>query len=167
MNIIDNRHAIPLTGIGFCHKIMATAAQSVRNEGVNPMLKTNRNYLIVILLSIVTFGIYPLVFMYSLANDVNLICSRYDGRKSMNFLLLVFVFSWLTLGIAPLVWTYNLSDRIGTELKRRGCHYNFGTGDFWLWNILLACIGIGPLVFNWKLCEAMNHLCSDYNQKGA
>ena len=129
-------------------------------------LKTNRGLLKFILLSIITLGIYPLVVMSVISSDINVIASRYDGKKTMHYCLLVFIFTGLTLGIAPLVWYHRISKRIGNELKRRGIGYSFGAGSFWGWNILGSLIAIGPLVYTHKLFKAMNLLCADYNVNG-
>ena len=129
-------------------------------------LKTNRGLLKLILLSLITFGIYPLVVMSVISTDINVIASRYDGKKTMHYCLLVFIFTGLTLGIAPLVWYHRISKRIGNELNRRGINYSFGAGSFWGWNILGSLIGIGPLVYTHKLLKAMNLLCADYNVNG-
>ena len=129
-------------------------------------LKTNRGLIKLILLSIITFGIYPLVIMSSISSDINVIASRYDGKKTMHFCLLAFIFTGLTLGIAPIVWYHRISARIGNELNRRGISYSFGAGSFWGWNVLGSLIGIGPLVYTHKLLKAMNLLCKDYNVNG-
>lgn len=129
-------------------------------------LKTNRSLLKLILLSIITFGIYGLVVMYSVTEDINTIATPYDGKKTMNYLLLVFIFSWLTLGIAPIVWSHRISNRIGNELRRRGIAYNFGAGTFWGWGVLGCLILVGPFVYTHKLLRSMNLLCADYNVRG-
>ncbi len=129
-------------------------------------LKTNRGLLKYILLSLITFGIYGIVAMSSVSTDINVIASRYDGKKTTHFCLMAFVFSWLTLGISPLVWYHKISARIGNELSRRGISYSFGAGSFWGWNILGALIGVGPLVYMHKLFKAMNLLSKDYNVNG-
>ena len=129
-------------------------------------LKTKRGLIKLILLSLVTFGIYPLVLWSSVSNDINTIATRYDGKKTTHYLLMAFVFSWLTFGIAPFVWSHKICARIGNELKRRGIGYSFGAGTFWGWNILGALIGIGPLVYTHKLLQAMNKLSEHYNVDG-
>ena len=129
-------------------------------------LKTNRGLIKLILLSLITFGIYPLVVMSGISSDINVIASRYDGKKTMHFCLLAFIFTGLTFGIAPIVWYHRISKRIGNELNRRGIGYSFGAGSFWGWSVLGSLIGIGPLVYTHKLFKAMNLLCADYNAKG-
>lgn len=129
-------------------------------------LKTNRGLLKVILLSMITFGIYGLVVMSEVSTSINTIASRYDGKKTMHALLVVFVFSWLTLGIVPLVWSHKISARIGDELRRRGIDYSFGAGTFWGWSVLGALIIVGPFIFCHKLLKSMNLLSESYNLIG-
>ena len=129
-------------------------------------LKTNKGLLKTILLSLITFGIYPLVVMSAVSNDINVVASRYDGRKTMHYLLLLFIVAPLTLGIGAIVWSHNISDRIGNELKRRGIAYSFGAGSFWGWCVLGSLIGIGPLVYMHKLFKAVNLMNGHYNIYG-
>ncbi len=130
------------------------------------MPKTNYSMIKTILLSLITFGIYGLVVYSNMSTDINLIASKYDGKKTMHYCLLVFVFSWLTFGIAPIVWCHKISARIGNELARRGIAYSFGAGSFWGWNVLGSFIVVGPFVYMHKLCTAMNLLGEDYKVNG-
>ena len=129
-------------------------------------LKTTRGLLKFILLSLITFGIYSLVFFSKISSDINIIASRHDGKKTMHFCLLLFIVAPITLGIGAIVWYHRISARIGRELTRRAIGYSFGAGSFWLWNVLGSIIVIGPLVYLHKLCKAMNLLSADYNLKG-
>ena len=129
-------------------------------------LKTNRGMVKTLLLSLITFGIYGIVFYSSISTDINLIASRYDGRKTMHYCLLFFIVAPLTLGIGALVWIHRLCTRISYELYRRGIAYRFSAGTLWGWGILGGLIGIGPFVFLHKLCKAMNLLSADYNARG-
>lgn len=54
-------------------------------------LKTNRGLLKFILLNIITLGIYSLVIFSGISSDINVIASRYDGKKTMHFCLLFFL----------------------------------------------------------------------------
>ena len=126
-------------------------------------LKTNKGLLKTILLSIITFGIYPLVVMSAISSDINIVASRYDGKKTMHFCLLVFIIVPLTFGIAGIVWYHRISNRIGNELKRRGISYSFSAADFWLWSVVGSIIAIGPLVYLHKLFKAVNKMNEHYN----
>ena len=128
--------------------------------------KTNKGLIKTILLSLITFGIYPLVVMSVLSDDINIVASRYDGKHTMHFCLLAFIITPITFGIGAIVWFHKISNRIGDELKRRGVVYDFSAGDFWLWSVLGSLIAIGPLVYMHKLFKATNLMCEDYNKRG-
>ena len=129
-------------------------------------LKTNRSLIKYILLSIITLGIYGIVVMSQVSEDINTIAGKYDGKKTMHYCLVCFIFSWLTLGIVPLVWFHKISARIGNELARRNIGYPFGAGTFWGWNILGALIVVGPFIYFHKFFKSMNLLAADYNTRG-
>lgn len=129
-------------------------------------LKTNKSLLKYILLSLITFGIYGLIVMTSVSEDINVIASRYDGKKTMHYCLLFFLVGPITLGIAYLVWEHKICARIGAELQRRGIEYKLSPADFWLWNVLGMLILVGPLVYRYKMFKAMNALAADYNTVG-
>lgn len=130
-------------------------------------LKTNRGWLKTLLLGLITLGIYPIVLYSGISSDINLIASRYDGKKTMHYCLLFFVIAPITLGIGGIVWCHKISARIGNELLRRGIPYRFGAGSFWGWNVFgTLLMGIGPIIYLHKLCKSMNLLCADYNARG-
>lgn len=129
-------------------------------------LQTTRGLVKFILFSLLTCGLYSLVFWSDISTDINTVATRYDGKRTMHFLLLLFIIGPITFGIAYLVWFHNLSTRIGNELKRRGLQYRFGAADFWVWDFLLALTVIGPLLYIYKISNAMNNICASYNQVG-
>lgn len=129
-------------------------------------LKTNKGLLKYILLSLITFGIYGLVVLSSVSNDINIVASRYDGKRTMHFCLLFFVIAPITFGIAYFVWYHKISARIGAELSRRNINYSFGASDFWLWNVLGTFIIVGPFVYLHKMFKATNLMCEHYNING-
>ena len=141
-------------------------SEQVVNTAPVAQLKTNRGLLKTILLSIITLGIYPLVLYSTISTDINLIASRYDGKRTMHYCLLVFLVAPITLGIGAIVWCHKISNRIGGELTRRGIAYSFGAGSFWGWNVLGSLIVVGPFIYIHKLLKAMNLLCADYNING-
>lgn len=131
------------------------------------LMSTNRSMLTYILLNIITCGIYSLVFYSKLGEDLNLMASRRDGKKTMHFCLVYFLLGPITCGIYLIVWYHCLCARIGEEAQARGINTGFGASTFWLWNVLGAFLcGIGPFIFLYKLCETMNLISHDYNQRG-
>lgn len=136
-------------------------------QGMMPVaqLKTNRSFLKALLFALITFCIYPIVMYCGIANDVNTVCSRYDGKKTMHYFLMCLV-SPFTLFILPLVWFHNICTRMGNELKRRMISYDFGAKDFWIFMILLSFTIAGPVIFAVKFIKASNLLNENYNQFG-
>lgn len=117
-------------------------------------------------LGLVTFGIYPMVVMSHIAEELNIVASRYDGQRTKQYLWAC-VLATLTLGVYSFVWIHNLCNRIGHELNRRDIKYKFSAKTFWLWGILGSLlIGIGPFIYLFKFCKATNLINRDYNQKG-
>ena len=129
-------------------------------------LPTNRSMWKIWLLSMITFGIYGLVIMTKMVDNLNLIASRYDGKKTMHYCLLVFLIMPITFGIAGIVWYHKVSARMGNELVRRNQPYSFGASDFWLWGVLGSLIIVGPFIYLHKYCKTMNYLAADYNDRG-
>lgn len=80
-------------------------------------LKTNRGLIKFILLSLVTFGIYAIICYSNISTDINIIASRYDGKKTKHYCLMSFILAPITFGIYVFVWYHGLSNRIGAELK--------------------------------------------------
>lgn len=149
----------PYTNYGAGLAQTASAPPSVR-------LPVNRGLLSWLLLSMVTFGIYPIIALANISSEVNLVASNRDRLHTTNGVL-VFFLAFPTLGIYPFVWWHKISDRIGGELRARGVDYSFDAGSFWLWGVFgsLFC-GLGSLVFIHKFTTAMNRLNEHYNAHG-
>lgn len=136
------------------------------NNAPVAQLKTNKGLLKYILLSAITFGIYGIVVMCAVSNEINITASRHDGKSTMNFLLCA-ILSPLGLGIPMIVWYHRISNRMGYELRRRGIAYSFSASDFWLWDVLgalLCCVG--PFVYAHKMFQACNMINAHYNING-
>lgn len=128
-------------------------------------LPTNRGLLKMIFLGLITLGIYNVVIFCKMATELNIVASRYDGKRTMPYFAMCSV-APLTLFILPIVWIHKLCNRIGDELNRRGCGYKFSASSFWLWNVLGSFIVVGPFVFQHKLMKSMNLLNGSFNQIG-
>lgn len=128
-------------------------------------LPTRRSLAKMFFLGILTLGIYPTVIYSRIVTELNIVASRYDGKRTVPYFGALLLMP-LTLMIYGFVWCHCLCDRIGAELRRRGLPYAFGAGDFWLWNILGALILVGPFIFMHRLMKAMNYLNRDFNAAG-
>lgn len=128
-------------------------------------LPTERSLAKMILLGLITLGIYPIVIWSRIVTELNIAASRYDGERTIPYFGACLLTPF-TLCIYPFVWMHGFCRRVGTELKRRGIGYEFGADKFWLWNVLGSLILVGPFVFTHKLMKAMNMLNRDFNVNG-
>ena len=82
--------------------------------------KEDRSLLIYILLSVVTCGIYGLIFMWSFTNDLNDVSSAKDpdGWRSPNFIIVILL-TIVTCGIYSWYWLY----KVGNTIQRSGDDY--------------------------------------------
>ena len=132
---------------------------------VPPKLQTDRNVWKLIIFSILTLGIYLIVFFIPFSFELDKIAPKPDRSKTMNFLF-VYILSIFTFSIAMQCWHYQIAQRVEEALEKRDIRYNFGTNDFWVLQIFGSLfLGIGTIVYMYKLCHAMNLLCADYNEK--
>ena len=125
------------------------------------MMKTNRSLLVLILLSIITLGIYSLYFWYRYAQDMNTVCAQ-DGKHTRGVLARI-VFSVLTLGLYELIWMYGVGERVSYNCHQRGLHCNTTGSGLLLWHILGAFIFIGPFVALHKMIDGLNDLSAAHN----
>jgi len=129
-------------------------------------LNTKRGLVKFILLSIITLGIYSIVFWTGIGSDLNTLAGRWDGKKTMHYCLLFFLLGPITCGIGYLVWYHKVSGRMGSELKRRNIPYSFGAVDFWIFEILLSFTVVCPLIYIHKAAKASKLLAESYNAVG-
>lgn len=130
-------------------------------EGL-PRLPVGRSLVKMVLLGLITAGIYPLVIWSRIVTEMNIAASRKDGKRTMPYCAMLML-APVTLGIYPFVWMHHFCERVDQQLKIRSCDYRFGANDFWLWGVLGSLILVGPYVFTHKLMKSMNLINSHYN----
>ncbi len=108
-------------------------------------LATNRSVWKMLLLGIITLGIYPMIIYYYMYEDINILASRHDGKRTMHPIAMSFL-CVVTLGIFYFVWMHKLCRRIGDELDRRHINYSFGPKYFWLLDVLCGGILYIPIL---------------------
>ena len=129
-----------------------------------PKLVTNRSVWKLIVLSILTLGVYAIIFFIPFSFDLDKIAPKKDRTKTLNFIFVYFL-SLFTFSIVLQVWLYQITARVEEALAERDVKYQFGTNDFWLWFFFGTLFLVGPFIYYHKLCRAMNLLCADYNEK--
>jgi len=128
-----------------------------------PKLQTNRSMWKLMLLTVLTLGIYPILFFIPFSFDLDKIAPKPDRSKTMNFLW-AYLLSLFTMNIVMDVWLYHITARIQEGLEQREIDFEFGTKDFWLWFFFGSFILVGPFIYYHKMCKAMNLLCEHYNE---
>jgi hypothetical protein len=116
-----------------------------------------------IILGMITFGIYSLYWIYSIAKDVNEICEG-DGKKTGG-LLKFFFLSLITFGIYGLVWWYMLGDRLQDNAQRYNLTFKESGGTVLLWFIAGSLIIVGPFIALHIIIKNTNALADEYNKK--
>lgn len=127
------------------------------------MVKEDRRLGKYILLSICTCGVYAWYFIYTMAQDANILCEG-DGKKTpglFSFILLTIA----TCGIYAIYWEYSLGNRLAKHAPRYGMNFQENGTTVLLWNIFgsLLC-GIGHFVATNILIKNMNTLAHQYNK---
>ncbi len=108
--------------------------------------------------SILTLGIYALVFWGKFAKDVDRLCEG-DGQKTMKFKY-VMLLSIVTVGIFWFVWRYKLANRLKDNAERYDLKFKEGGVLVVIFSILGIVIGDFMLIKNLnKMVKAYN----DYN----
>jgi hypothetical protein len=127
-------------------------------------LQTNRKIWKLVILDLLTLGVYGIIFFIPFSFDLDKISPKKDGSKTMSYLF-VYLLSSVTFAIILHIWFYQITERVEEALNERGINYDFGTSTFWTWYIAGSFILVGRIVYLHKLCKAMNLLCEDYNKK--
>lgn len=118
-----------------------------------------RNMMKFIILSIITFGIYPLYFYYKLSLDINSVCKG-DGQESESYLIAV-VLSLITLGAYKVYWVYKLAQRLRVNAPR----YDFKIVETGKDIAVLDACSFG-YISTWEFIKNLNKIAKKYNQSG-
>ena len=128
------------------------------NETVDfSKIKKNRNFVIYLILTFLTGGLYMIYFWWGFIKDMNLICGE-EGESPNS--ILVLIFSVITCGIYYFYWMYKHSERI----KNTATHYNVrikqSSESILLWAIVgtIFAFGFGILLGQYFMINNFNKL---------
>ena len=119
-------------------------------------IKTDRNIIVYVLLTMVTFGIYGLFFIHQLAKDVNVMCYG-DGQETAGLGKYI-ILSIVTCGIYSIVWWYKLANRLQVSAPRYGIVISENGNNFLLWYFL------GMFVCSFLVFYAMHLVFNNTNK---
>ena len=99
-----------------------------------------RNIATCIILSIVTCGIYGIIWFVGLVNDVNFVCQDEKSSQSGGTVLLLTI---ITCGIYGIIWFFNAAKR----LHMAGNKYNVQISENSVVYLVLSLIGLQIVVY--------------------
>ena len=147
----------------------AAAAETAKEEVLpfENMLKlpADRSFVKMVLLGLLTIGIYPAIIWSQMVTELNIVAGRNDGKRTMPYFGML-ILAPFTLFVFFFVWMHKFCNRVGGQLEFRKCECKFGARDFWIWGVLGCLILVGPFIFTNKLIKAMNSINSHYNACG-
>lgn len=127
-------------------------------------MKTDRNFVTILLLNIVTCGIYGFVFVASMLKDINILCDG-DGKTCPTFGR-YFLLTILTCGIYSMYTYYVIGERLAEAGKRYGIEVSIdGTKTLLIMILGSALCGVGPFIVLYMQVKALNDLSFAYNSK--
>ncbi len=131
-------------------------------------LDDQRSFWKYFLLTAITCGIYGIIFMWTMINDMNVACGEVedsDSEKSPNFIVL-FLLSTVTCGIYMWFWWYKQGNRLKHCGEIYGARVDETGGTYLLWLIFGSVVcGIGPLYAMHLLIKNVNTVCRGYNDR--
>lgn len=128
-------------------------------------LKDNRHWLVVLLLSCLTLGIYGIYLVHVQARDTNIACEG-DGKHTGGVLKL-FLLGLITLGIYIFVWDFKIVSRWQNYAEDNGYKPKYPLILHVFFSYVLAATGILALVASILRLSAFNQVCEIYNEGGA
>ena len=127
-------------------------------------IKDDRSFLKLLLLSIITLGIYEFWHLHHWTKDINTLCK--DDGKNNEGVLLYILFTLLTCGLFPIFWWFKAADRLARAAVRESVAVDISGGK-----VLGFCIlgmftwGIFIWYAQYLVMRATNDLATDYNSK--
>ena len=127
-------------------------------------LRDDRGLLSVVLLGIITCGIYNYYFVYALARDTNIACKD-DGQKTAGLVAYILL-SFFTCGFYSLYWEYKLMNRLNANAPSYGVSMQENGTSVLVWDLVgyITC-SIGHYVALYILIKNANLLFSAYNRR--
>ena len=111
-----------------------------------------------IVLSVLTLGIYHIVFWTKLSKDVNALCEG-DGKKTMKYVF-CFLLNIVTVGIFGFIWKFKLAKRLQENAARYDLKFSEGGALVVVLAIVFAFFPVAQFV----LVKNFNRMAVAYNE---
>jgi uncharacterized membrane protein YjgN (DUF898 family) len=127
-------------------------------------LKDNRKWIIVMLLSIITLGIYGLYLTIVQIRDTNIACEG-DDRKTAG-LVKVILLGIITFGIYFIIWDIKLISRWQNFAETNNEQPKYSLILHIILSYVLSATGIAAMISSYFKLAAFNQMCRIYNNGG-
>ena len=115
-----------------------------QNYGGKPNI-IKRDIVVAIILSMVTCGIYGIIWFINMVNDVNTVCADDKSNQSGG---VVFLLTLVTCGIYGIIWFY----QVGKRMSDAGRKYGMDIADNSTIYLVLQLFGLG--IVNYCLIQS-------------
>lgn len=126
------------------------------------MLQSDRSFWKFFLLSIVTCGIYEIVFLWNMIKDLNKL-GEGDGKESPNAIVMLLL-TIVTCSVYGFIWYYKQGNRLQDILKAQGVDCKESGTTYVLWTLIPY---VGHLITMYLFIGNMNTACGNYNARRA
>lgn len=117
-----------------------------------------RNFWMILVLSIVTCGIYGFYYMYTMTRDLNQILGEQKIDPALAVLLTI-----VTCGIYQFIWYYQYGNYIQNVAQSNDIKVFENGTTYLLWLVLGSFIVVGPLVAQYLFVSNFNKITIAYN----
>lgn len=117
-----------------------------------------RNFWMVLLLSIVTCGIYGYYYVYTMTRDLNQIVGEQKIDPALAVLLTI-----VTCGIYTYIWYYQYGNYIQEVAQANEVKVFENGTSYLLWLILGSFIIVGPIIAEYLFISNFNKVAEAYN----
>ena len=128
----------------FCSNCGCKVEGESKTYNSNRPVVNNKSIATAVILSIVTCGIYGIIWFINLVDDVNLVCQD-DKQQSGGT---VFLLTLVTCGIYGIVWFY----QCGKRMYEAGKKYGMDINDNSVMYLILNLVGFG--IVNYCLVQS-------------
>ena len=119
-----------------------------------------RSILSLLLFSVMTFGIYPIVFWNKVSKEVELLCEG-DGKKTMKYVF-VWLLNFITFGIAGIVWRAKLAQRLKENAARYNLRFSESGALAAFYDVVVLIVG--PIINRFILIKNLNAMGIAFNE---
>ena len=122
-----------------------------------------RSFLLYVFFTVITFGIYPIVYWTKISNEINVLCEG-DGKKTMKYVY-VWLLNFITFGIFGVIWEHKLANRLQENAARYNLNFSESGKLVTVFNTVgYAFFGVGRLIASFILTKNFNKVAVAFNE---